>query len=207
MTKSFREQLEELHACQPAIDWVNNKDLKTAWATCERGDWMLWLADHINIDKKLMVLAACDCAEPALSYIPANEKRPAKAIETASNWCNGKAYIEEVNAAADAAYDAGYAAYAADTAYAPGSAAACAAYAAAHAACASDATAQAAAHASDAAAYAAHAANAANATARGTFADYATCRAAHDENLKESADIVRERIPFEMIEKAVQEIE
>ena len=108
----FYERLNYMHACWEAVKWVGSKSLKTAWRDCPRGDWMLWLAGRLDIDRKLLVLAACDCVETALQYVPEGEDRPAAAIQTARNWCNGTASIEEVLSAAydvdadDAAYDA-----------------------------------------------------------------------------------------------------
>ena len=114
-------------ACAEAVEWVGRRGLKTAWRDCPRGDWMLWLGGRLDIDRKLLVLAACDCAETALKYVPEGEDRPAKAIQTARNWCNGTATVQECRAAADAAY-------AAADAYAGATAGADAAYAAADAA-------------------------------------------------------------------------
>ncbi len=155
----FSDKLRDMNACPEAVEWVVRRGIKTAWRDCERGDWMLWLAGRLDIDRKLLVLAACDCAETALQYVPEGEDRPAKAIQTARNWCNGTASLQEVQVAA-------YAAYAAD-----------AADAAAYAANASYA------------AYAADAADAAYAAA------YAAAR-------KGCADLVRKRIPVEIIEAA-----
>jgi hypothetical protein len=113
----------------------------TAWRDCNRADWMLWIAGRLNIDKKLIVLAACDCAETTLKYVPDGEERPAKAIQTSRNWCNGTATIQECRDAAYAAADAAaYAAYAAAyAAYAAADAAYAAAYAAYDAYAAADA--------------------------------------------------------------------
>jgi len=137
----FRKQLKKLNACGDAVKWVGDRDMQTAWAECERGDWMLWLAAKIGVDRKLLVLAACDCAEPALAYVREGEDRPRIAIETARLWCEGKATNEEVRSAAVAAYAASTAASTA--AYA---AASTAAYASAVAAVAAAAAADAAAH-------------------------------------------------------------
>ena len=58
-----------------------NSSFKDAWATCERGDWLLWLTGTMA-DKdgwptrQQVVLAACDCAELAFQFIPAGETRP-----------------------------------------------------------------------------------------------------------------------------------
>jgi hypothetical protein len=149
MTKiELLKRMEDLGACEDATEWVRAQtadDAQSIWDSCERGDWMLWLAGRAGVDRKLLVRAACLCAREALRYVPAGEDRPRIAIETAEAWTRGEATIDRVRAAADAA-DAAYAAtYAAD--------AACAAYAAA---CAADA-AYAAACATYAATYAADA--------------------------------------------------
>ena len=140
--KSFRSTLKNLGACSEAVQWVGTKTLAVGWRTCTRGDWMLWLAARAGIDRKKIVLAACACARLVLQFLPTDELRPLTAIETAERWARGKATLDEVNIAANAA------AYAANAA----NAAAYAAYAA-----------YAAEYAAYAAAYAANAANAANA--------------------------------------------
>ncbi len=157
---TLKTQLVEMNACVSAVKWVDRRGIRTAWRDCPRGDWMLWLAGQLDIDRKLLVLAACDCAETALQYVPEGEDRPANAIQTSRNWCDGTASIRDCRKAATAATAA-----AADAADAD--AAAYAAYAAAAAAAAADADAAAdaaaAAAAADAAAYAAAAYAAADA--------------------------------------------
>jgi len=126
----FKEQLEDLNACEEAVEWVGDRDLKTAWEECVRGDWMLWLAARLKVDSKLVALAACDCAETSLNFVLADEGRPAAALRIARAWCAGEVTLDEVKvAASDANAAASYAAsYAADAAAC--AAAACAAYAA-----------------------------------------------------------------------------
>lgn len=132
--------LERLGACREAADWYDGRDSEQAWAECERGDWMLWVAGKLNVDRKVLVAAACECAELALVHVPDGEDRPRQAIETARAWVSGNATLEQVRKAASAAYAAAYADAARAAAYA--------AYA--------DAT-RAAASAADAAAYASRA--------------------------------------------------
>ena len=141
------EILRKYGACDEAIAWAESQpNAATAWAACERGDWLLWLAARVNLDRKLLVQAACACARQALQYIRPGEDRPRLAIEAAEAWARGEATIEELRKAADAAASA---ARYADAAHA-------------HAADAADAgAANAAAWAADAAAYAAYAADAA----------------------------------------------
>jgi len=163
--------LRSLDACSDAVAWAETQpDLKTAWAKCRRGDWMLWLAGRLDIDRPTLVLAACDCAETAVRHCDKDEVLAAVwAIDATRRWAAGETDLEEVRAAAYAADAAAYAA--ADAAI----------YAAAYAADAADA----AAYAADAAAYA----------------------AATAESLAQSARLVRARIPWAVIARAVRERE
>ena len=125
-------RLKKLNACSEAIEYLRKfKSLDEAWRKCERGDWMLWYAGRLaksprSKSRKLLVLTACKCARLALKYIPKEEKRPLKAIQTAEKWARGEAVslqdVRDAAADADAAYAAAAydadAAYAADVAYA-----------------------------------------------------------------------------------------
>ena len=73
---STRNLLFNLNACNEATQWLGRKSARTAWRTCERGDWMLWLAVRVDIDRKALVLAACECARLTLVHVPKKEKRP-----------------------------------------------------------------------------------------------------------------------------------
>ena len=141
---TFAAQLKSLSACDEAVRWVADRDLESAWAQCEQGDWMLWLAAKANIDRKLLVQAACDCAETAWPYCKSEETLQAAmlCVHVTREWCEGRTDIEDVREARYAAYAAG--------AYAAADAADAAAYAA-----------DAAAYAVNAADYAADAADAA----------------------------------------------
>jgi hypothetical protein len=100
----WRETLARLGACEDAAAWAKGfkGTARQAWLACERGDWLMWLCARLEVDRKLVVTAACDCAEPALKYVRAGEDRPRKAIETARAWVRGEATIAEVRAAAAA---------------------------------------------------------------------------------------------------------
>ena len=168
----FRSLLIELQACSSALDWQGDKSLRCAYHTCQRGDWMLWMAARLEVDRKLIVRAACDCARLAWELQSAAGHH---AIETAEAWCRGEATIEQVRAAASAAY----AAYSAS------------AYASAATASAAAADAYAAAAADAASAYAA-----ASADANAAYAAHYSAAAA--------ANLVRARIPLEIVEDAVK---
>jgi type IV secretory pathway VirB6-like protein len=189
--KELGTLLISLSSCKAAIGWVKGKSLAEAWATCHRGDWMLWLAARYgDVPQKTIVAIACDCAEPALAFT--SDPRPAECISVVRRWLKDEATISDVRAAGAAAVDAyAYAAaYAAAAAYAV-----FAAYAAADAAYA--------------AADAPHAAFDAAADAAGAAADAADADAAADaacrrrrnrhraESLQFSADICRKHISVE----------
>ena len=185
--KQFAALLVELNACSEAQEWASGKSLAAVWKTCKRGDWLLWLcgkmADKPNWPtRKEVVLAACDCAELALKYVPEGEERPRKCLETARAWAAGNATTDEVRMARRAAY--AYAAYAADAA---------AAYAA-------DAAASAVAYAAHAAyAAVAYAAEAAYAYAYAYADADADADAARTKTLAKCAVLVRKRLKVQDI--------
>ena len=179
--QNLKIYLENLNACSSSLEWAGNrKTSKAAWLACPRGDWLLWLAGRIGIDKNLIALAACDIAESVLHLVPENEERPRKAIETARAFVAGKATKEEVRAAAAAADAA----------------------ATWHAAAAADAAAT--WHAADAAYYAAYAACHAAYAATNAVTDRDSAWA---EKQKQFAYIVRKRIPWEIWKESAIRIE
>jgi len=177
--------LRRLDACDEAIEWYGDRDSEDAWRDCQHGDWMLWIASKIGVDRKRIVMASCDCVEPALQFVPDGEDRPRAAIDTARAWCRGAATDEEVRAAAAAA-DA--AADAADAASATAAASAAAAAAAAYA-------------------YAYYAAHAANAASVAVCADATAAYAARTQSLAASAAIVRRHIPWDVVREALAKLE
>ena len=102
--------LTDLSACSEAVVFaMKHPNLETAWAECERGDWMLWFAAKRGLDRKKVVLIACECARLALTYT--KNRRVLKCIETTEAWTRGEASIDDVRKARAAA-DAAAAAYA-----------------------------------------------------------------------------------------------
>jgi len=134
--KDFKETLIELDACEPAIIWAGDKDFKTVYETCERGDWLLWLYARTNkYDVKGLTLAKAHCAN-TVRYLM-NDKRSTDAIDVAILFGEGKATLGQLNvASSDASFAAPAATYAAASAaaYAASYAATYAAYAAIYAA-------------------------------------------------------------------------
>lgn len=67
--------LARLGACLEAVEWMRCRagqpgGLAATWEACERGDWLAWLAGALHrrglIERRPLVLIACDCAERAL---------------------------------------------------------------------------------------------------------------------------------------------
>ncbi len=51
------------HACSQARAWITRSKATPAkaWATCPRGDWLLWAAEIAGVENGLLLLAACAC--------------------------------------------------------------------------------------------------------------------------------------------------
>jgi hypothetical protein len=166
-------------ACREAQRYyAKYKTSRGAWNNCLRGDWMLWIAQRLGIDDRLLTLAKGRCAETVFHLM--EEEISKFAVQQAIRYGKGEISREELDAAA---YDA------ADAASAAAYAAFAAAYDAAYAASAASAFA-ASATAADAAAFAS------------AFA--AEAAAAKKRNQKQTADICRELLTeavFEKIEK------
>ena len=175
----MKELLIELNACQPARDWAADKTWEEVYNTCHRGDWLLWLFQRTNPnDLQLLTLAKGHVANTVRHLM--KDQRSLKAVDAAIAFGEGRISREELDEAADAAADAGYAAaWAADAVWA----ARAAYYAAANAA----------ADADDAATYAARA------DAAATYAARADAAAdGYEENQKLTADICRKYLPIEI---------
>ena len=198
----MKELLKKLNACQPAREWASNKSIDEIWATCHRGDWMLWLARKLDIDKRVLTLAKGHCANTVRHLM--KDERSITAVDMAIKYGEGNATDSELAAAADAAYDAADAAYAYDAAFA---ADAFSAYAAADAADAYDADAADAYDAAAAAAYVAAAAATAAyvaAAAAAYTADAAADADARKKSQQATAEICRKYIPLDLILAAIK---
>lgn len=100
--------LETSGECRRAVEWMGGRSAAKVWAECPRGDWMLqllgWMADQPNCpSREVVVLAACDCAELAQEYWRGPE--PERTIQTVRAWAEGRATLEDVRKAGDAAND------------------------------------------------------------------------------------------------------
>ena len=175
---SLRKKLLKIKACQDGVEWLADQTAEDAWATCQRGDWMLWVGSRCGVDFQTITLTKVKCARLVQHLM--QDQRSLDALDIAEQFALGNATREQIAAAYDDAAAAAAAAYAAD---ANASAAAAAANAAADAANA----AYAAAYAAYAAAYAAYA------------ADANAAYAAREKILAQCADICRKTIALKVI--------
>ena len=183
----FSQKLTILNACKEAREWAKGKDLATAWATCERGDWMLWLAKKVGVELRPLTAAKAACAEFARPYM--KEPKRIAALDMAHAFGRGECSIADLVAAANAAAHIDCTANNFSAIYA-----AAAAYTAAAAHISSDLAAN--------PAYYAAAANAATAgaytAANGSNAAYAAANA-RAETLRKCADEVRKHINIKIL--------
>jgi hypothetical protein len=217
---TYVDRLAEMRAGPPALTWLREQQhptLEQAWAACERGDWMMWLAARCepvcssapwSDERRPLVRAAVACARLALPAFEAHhpgDNRVRDCLDTTARWCEGLATAEEVmrareTAAAAAAFATIAAAFATIAAAFATIAAANAAVAAADAAnAAANATtaadaADAAADAADATTAADAAADAADANAANAAANATTAADAYARVQRECADLVRQHL-------------
>jgi len=131
--EQLKQKLNDLKACSPAMEWLGERDAAQMWAECERGDWMLWLAKKLGVNKRQLTLAKGKVAETVKHLM--TDERSRNAVEVAIRYGYSEATEDELfDAAYAATAAAAYAAadaYVADAAYAAAAAAAAAADAAA----------------------------------------------------------------------------
>ena len=102
--RDLRKQLKKLDACKEGMDWLADQEAATAWAACERGEWMLWVASRVGVDLKTLTLAKVRCArlvQHRMTY-----QRSLDALDVAERFAAGDATREELDRAAAAATDA-----------------------------------------------------------------------------------------------------
>ena len=177
---SLRKKLLKINACGEGMEWLADQTAEDAWATCQRGDWMLWVGSRCGVDLQTITITKVKCARLVQHLM--QDQRSLDALDVAEQFALGNATREQLADATDAAYAAAY----------PAGAYNAAAYAAYAAAADAYAATDAATHAAtDAATHAAYAA--------ATHAAYAATHAAREKILAQCADICRETIALEVV--------
>jgi hypothetical protein len=99
--KNFKQYLQSVEACEPAVEWAGNKTIEEVVATCHRGDWLLWLAKKCDIGLQPLTLAKGHCANTVRQLM--KDERSIRAVDVAIAFGEGKATREELDAAYSAA--------------------------------------------------------------------------------------------------------
>ena len=132
---SLRKNLLKINACGEGMEWLADQTAEDAWATCQRGDWMLWVGSRCGVDLQTITLTKVKCARLVQHLM--QDQRSLDALDVAEQFALGNATRKQLAAAAStaghASYDAAADAYAAADAAADATDA-YAAYAAAYAA-------------------------------------------------------------------------
>lgn len=102
---NFQQFLRDNNACPDARHWVSYKTLEEAWETCERGDWLLWLAKKCDVGIRIITAAKAKCATLALHLM--KDQRSIDAVDAAIRFGRGEISEKELRAyAVAAAYSA-----------------------------------------------------------------------------------------------------
>jgi hypothetical protein len=64
----------------------------TGWRLCQRGDYLVWFAAMLQVERKQLVLAACECARLGLPY--STDSRPLQAVEKAEKWAKSDPWVK-----------------------------------------------------------------------------------------------------------------
>ena len=97
--------IEKYSPCLEALAWYKTQpDSRTAWNNCPRGDWMLWIAQKMGVDERLLTLAKGYCAKTVMHLM--KDKRSRKAVDVAIEYGQGKVTKKELIYYAAAAYAA-----------------------------------------------------------------------------------------------------
>ena len=122
----MKYEIERFNPCFEALEFRKGyATFEEAWNYCPRGDWMLWLAEKLQVDRRLLVLTGGHCANTVRHLM--GDERSTKGVDACIAYGEGRIGEDELDAAMDAAMDA---AWAADAAFNAADAAAYAAYAA-----------------------------------------------------------------------------
>jgi hypothetical protein len=103
--------LTEHLACQPAMDWLGDRDLATAWAECPEPAWMIWLLDERSVDPNRMRMLSCrQVRETPLHdgrtvWDMLTDPRSRTVVYVAERYARGDATDKELTDADDAAWE------------------------------------------------------------------------------------------------------
>jgi hypothetical protein len=80
----------------------NDRD---AWEQCPAGDWMLWLAASVGVERKSVVRAAVQCVAIGLDFIPKADASLRTFLDACDRWLLGAQNRQELRSVADDLYE------------------------------------------------------------------------------------------------------
>ena len=89
----MKKQLEKIHACYEAIEWIGDRNLEQAYAECPRADWLIWYAKRMNVSTQKLILASALCVNTVRHLVT---EKNLKYLDTAILYGTGQATFEEL---------------------------------------------------------------------------------------------------------------
>jgi hypothetical protein len=83
-----------LHGMKKAPDMPGGVGRR--WLSAWGKDARAMLVASVMVERKRLVMAACDCAETVLHLVPTGDTRSRAALDAARAWCQGKATLSDV---------------------------------------------------------------------------------------------------------------
>jgi hypothetical protein len=85
---SVHDWLGQQGAHNDFVEWARRfeGDVGALWQACPRGDWLLALASRLGAPERMLVLAACGCAKPALEHLPEEHTAVGECLEELRSW-------------------------------------------------------------------------------------------------------------------------
>lgn len=97
-----REFWSGLRLPKGALTWATRRpNPKKAYEECPRGDWLFELVTECWVDPKVVTLALCDCVNLVLPYLPEGEPLPECAIQVVRLYAQGEVDREALEPAVD----------------------------------------------------------------------------------------------------------
>ena len=92
-------------ACAEVLEWAKTQsDLYDLWNNCNRGGWLLWLANRLKVDRKKQMLCGALCAHTVVHLM--TDRRSREAVRIAFLYARGKATDKQLQEAWEAAAEA-----------------------------------------------------------------------------------------------------
>jgi len=102
-------EISRFSPCKLALEFRSNySSFEEAWNNCPRGEWMLWIAQKLNVDLLRLTTAKALCANTVRHLM--TDKRSTDAIDVALAFGRGEITQKELKIAATDADTAAYAA-------------------------------------------------------------------------------------------------